>query len=113
MTKQEYFHSTPNDVYTRIEVAVKEIEQKQKAESQMVDYTAWLHGLYVQYAVASIMSKRAKYPKKPFSQKETGKIVVTEDMSDEQKAEITNILFANLEEMQGKFEAHKVMEGVD
>lgn len=30
-----------------------------------MNLTAWTHGLYVQNAVASVLSKNAKYPKKP------------------------------------------------
>ena len=39
-----------------------EIESRQNAEN----LKAWLNGLYNQNAVASIFSKSAKYPKKPF-----------------------------------------------
>ena len=103
----------PNDVYTRIELAVKDIEDKHKAQYELMDYTAWLQGLYIQRAVASVMSKRARYPKEPFSQKQSTHIVCTEDMSDDEKMRITNMLFMNLEEMQSRFEANKVIEGVD
>ena len=39
-----------------------EMESKQNA----MNLEAWLHGMYFSHAVASVMSKSAKYPKKPF-----------------------------------------------
>lgn len=42
------------------------IEQK-KQEMKMLDISAYYQGMYVQQAIASCFSKKAKYPKKPLS----------------------------------------------
>ena len=48
------------------------IEQK-KLEIKMLDVAAFYNGLYVQQAVASCFSKKAKYPKQPLSLVEKAK----------------------------------------
>lgn len=42
------------------------IEQK-KQEMKMIDISAYYQGMYVQQAITSCFSKKAKYPKKPLS----------------------------------------------
>lgn len=44
----------------------KAYEMKLESRQNSMNLEAWLKGLYTQHAVASIMSKRAKYPQKPF-----------------------------------------------
>lgn len=39
----------------------------------MLDISAYYHGMYVQQAIASCFSKKAKYPKKPLSLVEKSK----------------------------------------
>lgn len=48
------------------------IEQK-KQDIRLLDVAAFYNGLYVQQAVASCFSKRAKYPKQPLSFAEKAK----------------------------------------
>jgi len=43
----------------------KAYEMDMDARQGRMNLEAWLHGLYVQNAVGSILSKNAKYPKKP------------------------------------------------
>lgn len=102
MTKREYMHSTPHDVDLFLQV--KSDDEKQKGE--IMNYTAWLNGLYVARAVASVMSKKSKYPKKPISDKDSefvDSIVVTEDMSEEAKEQTRQLFLGNLLEMQNDF----------
>lgn len=112
MTKRDYFNSTPNDVNFFIEEKTEELKSKLKRENDMVDYVAWLHGAYVARAVGSVLSKKGKYPKEPLSQTGTinskQHIHVTEDMSDSEKAQVTDIFFGNLIEMQQQFERTRV-----
>lgn len=42
------------------------IERKEQ-EMKMLDVSAYYNGIYVQQAVASCFSKKAKYPKQPLS----------------------------------------------
>lgn len=107
MSKKEFFHSTPSDIYLFLEEKNKDREDSLKRESEVINYTAWLHGLYVANAVASVMSKRSKYPKHPLDGEDNSykdEIVAREDMSDEEKAYLTEIFFSNLTEMQNNFE---------
>lgn len=48
------------------------IEQK-KQEMQMLDISAYYNGMYVQQAIASCFSRKAKYPKQPLSLVEKAK----------------------------------------
>lgn len=107
MSKKEFFHSTPSDIYLFLEEKNRDKEEALKRESEVINYTAWLHGLYVANAVASVMSKKSKYPKHPLGDKDNSnkdEIVAREDMSDEEKAYLTEVFFSNLTEMQNNFE---------
>lgn len=44
---------------------VHEKEEQKKAD--MMDYYAWLNGLYVKSAIISCLGKNSKYPEKPFT----------------------------------------------
>lgn len=111
MTKHEYMHSTPNDV--DIFLQVKSDDERRSGD--LVNYEAWLHGVYVARAVASVMSKKSKYPKKPISDKDNvqpDSIVATEDMSEEEKEQARKIFLGNLLEMQSDFNrTHKNKTG--
>nr|DAM77428.1 MAG TPA: hypothetical protein [Caudoviricetes sp.] len=43
-----------------------------------VNFTAWINGVYIQSAVASVLSKEAHFPQKPFE-------IFSEETSEEQK----------------------------
>lgn len=109
MSKREYFHSTPYDVDIFIEEKSKERKEHYEREDLLIDYTAWLHGVYVSRAVAAVLNgRKSPYPKQPLGQKDKNRIVATEDMTDAEKDEITSMFFGNLQEMQKSFEhSHK------
>lgn len=48
-------------------------EEKEQRKADIIDYTAWLNGMYVRTAIASCFDKSAKYPDKPFSEEEKEK----------------------------------------
>ena len=107
MRKYDFMHSTPFDV----ELFISEYDKRKKSETEVfferMKYTAWLNGVYIRMAVASVLSKRAKYPKEPPGTEEESNgnhIVAREDMSESEKTELTKLLFSNLEEMQKDFE---------
>lgn len=111
MSKHDFFHGTPNDIYLYLTEYDKRIKASAEADFKKMEYSAWTIGFYVRSAVASVLSKKVKYPKQPYGAEEHNTIVVTEDMSDEEKSEITDLLFANLGEMQTKFENYKKTQG--
>lgn len=43
-----------------------------------VNFTAWINGVYIQSAIASVLSKEARFPQKPFE-------IFSEETSEEQK----------------------------
>lgn len=57
-----------------------ELSLKDKVEEwkMKINFTAWLQGAYIQSAVASVLSKDAHYPKKPFE-------LFSEEISEEQR----------------------------
>lgn len=57
-----FWHLNPRKLKPFEKAYELEMEAKQNAEN----LKAWLNGLYNQNAVASVFSKNAKYPKKPF-----------------------------------------------
>ena len=58
-----FWELNPKYMYIYQDAYIKEKEEQVK----MLDVAAYYQGLYVQQAVASCFSKRAKYPKKPLS----------------------------------------------
>lgn len=100
MTKKEFFHSTPNDIDIFIDQYDKMKKREMEISFENMKYTAWLSGLYVRAAVASVMSKKSKYPKKPFGEEQQIQhIEVTEDMSEEEKQKARDQLANNLMEL--------------
>ena len=61
MSKHDYFHSTPND----IEIFIREYDSRKKSEIKIKteenEYSAWLNGLYIRMAVASVLNGKNKY----------------------------------------------------
>lgn len=111
MSKHDFFHSTPND----IEIFMEEYDKRYKTEAEIafdrMRYSAWLAGLYVQQAVASVLSKRAKYPTKPYGDEDNKVIEATEDMSEEQKDVARKALLESLLSMQDSFnKSHGIIE---
>lgn len=100
MSKRQFFHSTPNDIDLFITQHDEERRDVLKAEAEKIQYTAWLNGAYIRLAVASVLSKKSKYPKKPpGEQEQVQHIEVTEDMSEEEKNDALEKLTKNLEEL--------------
>lgn len=44
----------------------KEHEKEEQKKADLIDYTAWLNGLYVKSAIAVFIDKRNKYPTERF-----------------------------------------------
>lgn len=92
----------------------KRMKTEAEANFERMKYTAWLNGMYVRIAVASCLSKKAKYPKQPYGEDEQKDVIVaTEDMSEEEKAEATTLFFNNLFEMQNDFEKYNKKKQAD
>ena len=105
-------HSTPSDV----ELFIREYDKRLKREAEVsfehMKYAAWLNGIYVRIAVASVLSRKAKYPKEPPGMEDNKEeIIANENMSEEEKTKLTKMLFSNLEEMQKDFERTKQSAG--
>ncbi len=57
-----FWHLNPRKLKPFEKAYEMEMDSRQNAKN----LEAWLNGLYNQNAVASVLSKNAKYPKKPF-----------------------------------------------
>lgn len=100
MSKRDFFHSTPNDIEIFIDEFDKRYRTELEVQSKHLEYGAWLNGLYVRMAVASTLSKKAKYPKEPFGDKQKQEsITVTEDMSEEEKEKARQEFAKNMMEL--------------
>lgn len=101
MTKEEFFHSTLTDVYMRITA----YRDREEAEAQKLEYLAWLAGVYNTTGIGTLFSEKAKYPESPL--KENYVIVEDMELTEEEKVEWQNKLFAKLQGMANK---HKKKE---
>lgn len=73
-----FWHLNPRKLKPFEKAYELEVEGRQNAKN----LDAWLHGLYVQNAVASILSKGTKYPSKPFDLFNNHKKTVQEEGMD-------------------------------
>lgn len=69
MSRKEFLRSTIKDLKVRIHEFNKAEHDKAEMQVKLVEYQSWLSGLYVQAAVASALSSKAKYPEKPITEK--------------------------------------------
>ena len=72
---ETFWHLNPRKLKPIEKAYSMEMESKQNA----MNLDAWLHGVYVSHSVASVMSKNAKYPKKPFELFSSHKKTVQEE----------------------------------
>lgn len=101
MSKHDFFHSTPNDVEIFIKEYDARYEREVKMRAEEIEYSSWLNGVYVRIAVASALNgKKVKYPKKPLDNKNVPQnIVVTEEMSEEDKEKARQQFAENMQEL--------------
>lgn len=59
---ETFWHLNPR----KLKPIEKAYEMKMESRQAQMNLESWLQGLYVQNAVASVLAKNAKYPKKPF-----------------------------------------------
>lgn len=52
-----------------INAYAKEYERKTQEQCDLLEYSAWLHGSYVQSAIASAFIKEVSYPENPLLKK--------------------------------------------
>ncbi len=82
-----------------LEVYSKSYEMKLKDSAEQwkikTNFKAWLQGVYIQNAVASVLSKNARYPSKPFDISKSGSddnVKNSEDFIKERSKEIDKML---------------------
>ena len=69
-----------------LNVYQKEYELKKQNEADMMDYSAWLYGLYAKSAIEVFINKQNEYPAKPFH--ELDKTDINQDVSPDKQAAI-------------------------
>lgn len=87
MSSDEFWNGKPELLLSYLRAKELKNEREEKAQSQLIDYQAWLTGLYCYQAFGTVMAnsfskkgQQAKYPKEPISFK---KKVETENASTE------------------------------
>lgn len=78
---ETFWHLNPR----KMKPIEKAYEMKMEARQNQMNLEGWLDGLYIQNAIASVMSKNAKYPKKPFDMFGTTKPKTPEEEAEEFK----------------------------
>lgn len=63
MGYKDFWELTPK----KLQPFVKAKEQEIELRTKMVNYEAWLNGLYIRQAIASVFSKNGKYPEQPIA----------------------------------------------
>lgn len=95
---------------------VNAYNERLQRESDIIEYTAWLNGVFTANAIMSTVgnsqwfkdkkTKAHKYPDNPLAEKQ--KQVYEANMSEEEKKKQTELLFAKLNVMKTNFDlAHK------
>lgn len=91
MSPHAFWHDDPKLFFNYIEAYRREQERKYKAEKYHMNFTAWLHGLYIDRAlkVNPAMGKSKQYLTEPIKLSEDEETKVTEKapISEEEKQE--------------------------
>ena len=69
MSRKEFLRSTIRNLQVRIQEYEKGKRDEIKTQLKLIEYQAWLSGLYVKSAVSSVLSDNVKYPDKPITEK--------------------------------------------
>lgn len=106
LSKRDFFHYTPRE----IEIFLEGIASQKKVEAKKSEYVAWVHGYYVKLAVlAALNGRKSRYPQQPLGEDNnqnignSGYIVATEAMCEEDKERTRTLFLENLQEMQRNF----------
>lgn len=65
MPLQEFWYDDPDLLWVYRNLYIQKMEQDIKLQQEMINYQAWLQGLYIQRAIASNFSKGINYLDKP------------------------------------------------
>lgn len=65
MPLQEFWNDDPDLLWTYRNLYMQKMEQDLEIEKQMINYKAWLQGLYNNRAIVSALSKEVQYFEKP------------------------------------------------
>lgn len=68
MSRKDFLRSTIRDLQVRIREYEKNKRDEIETQVKLIEYQAWLSGLYVKTAVASALSSKSKYPDKPITE---------------------------------------------
>lgn len=72
MSKHEFFHSTIRDV----NIFLYAYQKRERENIKMMEYNAWLNGIYIRSAIASCFDKKHEYPENPLAKKDIKSIAV-------------------------------------
>lgn len=104
-------YGIPIDVFWKLNPRYMELyrdayEDKQKEQIEMIEYQAWVNGIYIKCSVASALDSNNKYPEKPFGifegEEDSSE---NEELTEEQKVQAQKELLMKLQIMQCNFES--------
>ena len=106
MSKHDYFHSTPNDILIYLAEKRRLYKLENENKKNIIQYHSWLTGLYVKVAIGSSLSKKTKYPDKPYDepQEEVNQISIDENSTLEERIQAEENVFKSLELIQKQCE---------
>lgn len=99
-------------------VYAKAYSEKRKEEAELIEFRAWVYGIYTSNAIMSTIgnsswfkdknTKAHEYPKNPLEKVDRDKQLYSDDLTEEEKKRETELLFAKLNVMKVNFDlAHK------
>lgn len=64
--QREFWYGDPQLLWAYVKAHRMKLQDETRARREELNLTAWLTGVYAQAAVASVFSKNARYPQKPY-----------------------------------------------
>lgn len=100
----------PIDLFRKLNPRYMELyhdayENRQKEQIEMLEYQAWMNGIYIRHSIASVFDSDNKYPEKPIGLFDDKEDTENEELTEEQKVQAQKDLLMKLQIMQSNFES--------
>lgn len=79
MPLQEFWNDDPDLLWTYRDLYMQKIKQDLEIEKQMINYKAWLQGIYNNRAIVSAFNEKVKYYEQPIELNEKTKAKQEQD----------------------------------
>lgn len=65
MPLQEFWNDDPDLLWAYRDLYIKKMEEDIKIQNEIINYKAWLQGLYIRDAIVSALNEKVEYHQKP------------------------------------------------